>query len=358
MSRVFIIAVLLSGCAISPQFVESGRVQSCRTVRPETAEPARWLLAQPYASELDAWCAGVGPALAGRAAARGPRAVDSLLVVSWNVHVGGGDLAQFVGQLRTGELTGGAPVADYVLLLQEVHRESEHVPHARRGMRVADRIETHPAAGERVSIDVLAERLGLNVIYIPSMNNGHGRVRDMNEDRGNAILSTLALVDAVALELPIVRQRRVAVVGTTRGRTSTGHDWELQLTSAHFENRGGRDIVGLHGRGRQAEWLMTALPAAEFAVLGGDLNTWVQGPAEPAVSAVLPHFPETPSTLPDGPTHTSHGVVRARLDYLFARVPGGSMRDYTRVPDQYGSDHHPVMAWIHFPESATGRSQQ
>lgn len=277
--------------------------------------------------------------------------MDSLLVVTWNVHVGGGDLEQFVAHLRAGQFTDGAPVADFVLLLQEVYRESEGVPPPRRRARVADRIETHPAEGERLPIDVAAARLGLNVLYIPSMHNGRGR-GGMHEDRGNAILSTLPLEEPVALELPVVRQRRVAVAGTTSGRTSSGHEWTLQVTSAHLENRGGRDIVGVAGRAQQAEWLLAALPPADLAVLGGDMNTWVQGAAEPAVAVVLPHFPETPDSLPLGPTHTSHVVVRARLDYLFARVPGGAMRDYRRVPEQYGSDHYPIMAWIHFPRDA------
>lgn len=355
MQRLFFIAVLLlSGCAFSPEYGGPGsRVQSCRATQPEAVQPARWLLAGTHALELDTWCAAVGPAYADVGAAPSSTAIDSLLVVSWNVHVGGGDLERFVAELRAGELTGGGEVEDFVLLLQEAYREAETVPRPGRRMRVAERIETHPPDTERQSIDVVAERLDLHVVYIPSMHNGRGAGRDVHEDRGNAILSTLPISEPVALELPVVRQRRVAVAGIMRGRTSAGHDWELQVISVHLENRGGRDIVGVSGRGAQAEWLMAALPHAELAVMGGDLNTWVQGAAEPAVTAVLPHFPETPAELPGGPTHTSHLVVRRNLDYIFARMPGGAMRDYRRVPHQYGSDHYPMIAWLHFPQPAT-----
>jgi endonuclease/exonuclease/phosphatase family metal-dependent hydrolase len=319
-----------------------------RRGRRRAADPARWLLSRADAPALDAWCAAVGPAVAIAAATPPDEAVDSLLVVSWNVHVGGGDMVRFVADLRSGVLTGG-PVRHFALLLQETHRSGSAVPEPVDGARVAERITRQPLDGERLPVDEVARQLGLHVIYVPSMHNGRVRGAATREDRGNAILATLPLESPVALELPVVRQRRVAVTGVARGRTSAGTQWALQLTSVHLENRGGRDVLGVSGRARQAEWLVEALPPAGLAVLGGDLNTWVLGAAEPAVSAMLLHFPDTPDALPDGPTHTSHLVVRARLDYLFARMPGGAMTAYARAPGQYGSDHYPVMAWLHFP---------
>jgi endonuclease/exonuclease/phosphatase family metal-dependent hydrolase len=347
--------LLLSACAILPDHGDGGRAASCRSTQAGaaggTATPTRWLLSRADAPALDAWCAAVGPAVAIAATVTPDEAVDSLLVVSWNVHVGGGDMVRFVADLRSGALTGG-PVRHFALLLQETHRTGPVVPQPLDGARIAERISRQPLHGQRLPVDELARHLGLHGIYVPSMQNGRVRGAAVREDRGNAILATLPLETPVALELPLVRQRRVAVTGVARGRTGAGAAWTLQLTSVHLENRGGRDVLGVSGRARQAEWLVGALPSAGLAVLGGDLNTWVLGAAEPAVTAMLPHFPDTPDALPDGPTHTSHVVVRARLDYLFARMPGGAMTAYARAPGQYGSDHYPVMAWLHFPGAA------
>ena len=50
-----------------------------------------------------------------------------------------------------------------------------------------------------------AAGLGLSIFYAPSMRNGP----ELREDRGNAIISTEPLLDPIALELPLARQRRV-----------------------------------------------------------------------------------------------------------------------------------------------------
>jgi endonuclease/exonuclease/phosphatase family metal-dependent hydrolase len=134
-----------------------------------------------------------------------------------------------------------------------------------------------------------------------------------------------------------------------RGVTSDGSDWALQVVSVHLENRGGPDVLGMRGRAQQAAWLMEALPPAELAVLGGDLNTWVRGPNEAAKRRIRAHYPATPPALPAGPTHRSHLVVRTHIDFLFARLPRGRMTDYERVPAMYGSDHFPLLAWVHVP---------
>ena len=60
---------------------------------------------------------------------------------------------------------------------------------------------------ERIDIVEAAGRLGLSLVYVPSMRNGS----DTDEDRGNAILSTEPLSDVAAVELPFERQRRVAI---------------------------------------------------------------------------------------------------------------------------------------------------
>lgn len=348
MSRISALFLLvLAGCSGTAQQGGGLAAGTCRNGPVE--RPIAWVLPSQQQPQLDPWCAAVGPAVAHAVPSMGRQAgaVDSLLVVSWNVHVGGGDLRRFVADLRSGSLTGGQ-VPHFALLLQEAWRHGDEVPIPPPGSVAPGRIEKHPPEDRRTSIDRLAGELGLHLLYVPSMRNGAGWVP--REDRGNAILSTLPLEDGVALELPLERQRRVAVAGTVRGHTSRGAEWSLQLASVHLENRrpveaGPVGLSGATARARQMAWLLAALPPARTAVLAGDLNTWTRGPDEDVVQLTLPHFGDT-APLPPGPTHVSHVVFRERLDYIFARIPGGSMSGYARAPSAYGSDHYPVLAWI------------
>jgi endonuclease/exonuclease/phosphatase family metal-dependent hydrolase len=350
---LLLIVILVTSCSTaghhSPAAVAG---PDCRT---RTAAPVSWVL-PPEPARHDDWCAAVGPALVTSPSADGGEEiggpVDSLLVVSWNLHVGGGELRRLAADLRSGRLT-GEPARHFVLLLQEAYRTGRSVPAAAAGAAVARRIEEHPARERRTSIELLAEELGLHLAYVPSMSNGAGA--SGREDRGNAILSTLPLEAVTALELPLERQRRVALAGTVRVPTSGGATTSLQLASVHLENRPAvtlsalTDPAGTAARTRQAEWLVEALPGAAATVLAGDLNTWAGGAAENAVQRLLPRFRESPVPAP-GATHTSR-FLPVRLDHIFGDVPGGRMSGYRRAPTSYGSDHYPMMAWIHFPDA-------
>jgi endonuclease/exonuclease/phosphatase family metal-dependent hydrolase len=287
----------------------------------------------------DAWCAAVGVPLLLQPA-RQPARSDSLLVVTWNVKVGGGDVAAMIADLRRGALTGGAPIEHFVLLLQETHRAGGVVPDRGPGMRVPRGIIARTPDGHRTAIDVVAREHGLALAYVPSMRNG-----DRPEDRGNAILATLPLRDIAAIELPIVRQRRVAVAATVAASTRAGAPWNLQLVSTHLENRPSRGLTGTRERAKQMARLLDALPTASHSVLGGDLNTWVCGEEEPTVALALQRYPQTGPTVHDV-TFDGPAFFNVRLDYLFARLPGGRLAGYTRVGRRYGSDHHPVLAWV------------
>src|SRR3954469_3820673 len=83
-------------------------------------------------ASIDRWCAGVGPpvritGLRGEDILTGPFAM-----VSWNTHVGAGDLDRLVEDLRSGGFTGGARISQFVLPLQEAYRAGADVPGARR----------------------------------------------------------------------------------------------------------------------------------------------------------------------------------------------------------------------------------
>ncbi|MGH7481371.1 MAG: endonuclease/exonuclease/phosphatase family protein, partial [Longimicrobiales bacterium] len=270
---------------------------------------------------------------------------DSIAIVSWNVHVGGGSLEALVDDLRSGRLTGTDTVRHFVLLLQEAYREGELVPEP-AGQPGGGLIEAHPVSGARRDIVADAEALGLSLFYAPSMRNGPRNSRGGFEDRGNAILSSLPLLDPFAIELPAVRQRRVATTAYVEGRTSAGEPWRLQITSVHLENDAEGWLNSERGRLIQTERLLDALPISETAVVGGDFNTWTRGPDELVVRLMRDAFPDTPS-FPPGPTYErAYGVVGMYLDYVFFRLPDGADADYERLDRPYNSDHYPLLGWV------------
>ena len=304
---------------------------------------------------LQGWRVGVGPAVLQRApgvettvATQG--ATQPLVLVTWNVHVGGGDLIGFVRDLRAGGLT-GAPVEDFVLLLQEVQRGGLARPTA--GATIPARVYGRPPTGPRLGVLEVARRLGLHVFYAPSMGNGRGPGGGVAaEDRGNAILSTLPLHEPVALELPYEAQRRVAVVATVRGRTGTGAAWEVRVASAHLDTRARwsrvLDSFGA-ARTRQARALVQALDP-EVGVLGADLNTWGPGFLEGAPEVLRARFPDAPG--PGGPTFVAGGVLPLRLDHLLFRLPAARALLVRTVESRYGSDHYPVLGEVWLGEPA------
>jgi endonuclease/exonuclease/phosphatase family metal-dependent hydrolase len=337
--------VIFAGCAMAHQMtLAAGEPVSCRTTISSTEEPpatVRWWRpdAADDRTDLDAWCAGVGPALVDRVATSSEGIADALVVVSWNINVGAGDLAGLVQDLRAGRLTGGRPVPHFVLLLQEVYRNGRHVPGNVAGARTAGPRQPSARGGARVDIASAAAALGLAVYYAPSMRNG--APHQTQEDRGNAILSTLPLSDLAAIELPFERQRRVAVEANVHGTRPSGEPWSLRVTNVHLDNRAPAKRLWLFAtfsRLRQARGLLDGMHGTGAAVLGGDLNTW--GGFDDLV------YREMAERLPveaDDRRATFAGL--ARLDHLLFRLPGGWTVTTARL-DRYGSDHHPLLARI------------
>ena len=220
-----------------------------------------------------------------------------LVVLTWNMHGGRGDLRRLIADLETGRLTGSTP-RDYVLLLQEfVNRQETGVASSKHALTLF----TSPVRGVM----------------------------------GNAIVSTFQLQDSRTVDLPRERQRRGALVATIRVQGET-----LFVTSTHLENRLGwlQGLFGDRARGRQADALLDALPQGH-GVVGGDFNTML-GPDEPAWRVLLKRFPDTP----DRPEPTFRD--RLVLDHLFFDLPDGWRVTRRVVRDRYGSDHHPVIATI------------
>ena len=314
----------VSACAhartprMAPQAAGSCRSDLARWYAPdEAAERAR----------LDAWCAGVGPVTVAQGTAELAERVSlgDITFVSWNVHVGNGNLRGFVGDLRNGGLTNGRPPRHLVLLLQEAVR-AEGVPEFTQGTKSARRIGAPHQDTE--DIGALARDLGLSVVYAPSMRNGKG-VREPATDRGSAILSTLPLSNPTAVELPIERQRRVALLADV----SLSDGEKLPVGVIHLDaTDAAQHLRVFHARrwrATQAMALDSVLPSGTL-VLGADLNTWM-GRGEPASQYFRRLIGEVP-----------HGG----LDYLFFRTPTSTTAHSEVVSKKYGSDHHPLIGWF------------
>ena len=308
--------------------------------------PLRAAPARAGDRRLAGWRANVGEGVALDAGNAAPAASAGLVVLSWNVWVGRGRVTEVVERIRTGELrhAGADPDLPLVLLLQEARRSGDAVPERSNGWAPRER-GYRPIT--RDDIVETARSLGFWLRYAPSMRNGGER-----SDRGNAILSTLPLEDAAAVELPFEYQRRVAVTArlTLRGRP-------IRLVSAHLDPRGpvGHKWLGAAGRAVQMRHLLTGLED-DTVILGADLNLG-RGRAEPAYRSLQAagfHFGVPPGLPPW--RHTYHALPRLVLDYVLVRDRGGAVSSATirrvdedprdRGPTVFGSDHHPLVARI------------
>jgi hypothetical protein len=281
---------------------------------------------------LSRWCAGVGAPAVDSMTPQGPSTVEAgdLTFVSWNVHVGHGDVRRFVRDLRSGTLTGTRKVEHFVLMLQEVVRTT-NVPIWSDAASGARRIGADSDEGDdgRDIVGISLE-LGLSLVYVPSMRNGRS-VRDPAEDRGSAILSTVRLTAPVAIELPGERQRRVAIFSKT-GAVTVG--------VAHLDALGGARRLWMFWtpwmRDVQARAMTSILPEGPL-VIGADLNTW-HGSHEASARLLT-------AAVGDSSAERRRFAFR-ELDYLIVRVSTGQRVEYRRVDDRYGSDHRPLVGWI------------
>jgi endonuclease/exonuclease/phosphatase family metal-dependent hydrolase len=288
---------------------------------------------------LQAWRASAGAPIVDRTArACAETPLDSILVISWNTHLGHADLRAFVADLRAGRIVRGQRIKHFVMLIQEAYREGEEVPATVSGKGCTRRM-----GGVGPDIADIADSLGLALFYVPSMRNGCGS--SPRQDRGNAILATLPLSNLRAIELPLLRQRRVAAMAEIAGQTTEGRAWHLVVASVHLENRAsGGPAAWVHGRARQAAALVSQLPDSALLAVGGDLNT-LGGPGEPAVRIISGKFAHSPDHQKQD-TFVSYVVMRSQLDYLFFRCYGQHRSTYWRADRRYGSDHYPIMGFV------------
>ena len=300
---------------------------------------------------MEPWCRSVGAAVAYHPPPRDSLPTSSdWAVLTWNVNVGAGDLDSLIQDLQEGRLD-GEPAGEFVLLLQEVLRRGGSVPvDPGSDSESGGRIENGSEAGDGDrSIDAVARRNGLHLLYVPSMRNGKEGAPP--EDRGNAILSTLPLYGWEALELPMERQRRVVVAARTDVRLGTGEVVALDLVSVHLDHRSGwRKLYRSLGAGRsdQARVLVDRFRGEKAVLAGGDFNTWFGGSNEGAVQLMRDAFP-LPERRSDSRTLVVPGLLPdLLLDHLFFRLPGAFATSYQVIQARYGSDHRPVLGRVRF----------
>lgn len=268
-----------------------------------------------------------------------PPALDDFITLSWNAHLAEGQLPDLIAELRAGALTNGRPVKHFALLVQELYRRGEQVPPFGAGNRSAFAITARDP--ESADVEDHAAALGLSLLYVPSMRNGAG----LREDRGNAIISTEPLHHAMAIELPLARQRRVAIGASVSVRTASGTE-RLELINAHLEPLSAPHTLWVfkNPRGRQVRAILDLLDAPRFTsdevagvVLGGDFNTVLRGDREDGYR----HARAWSRSLRREDRRRTH--MMGRLDYLFFRLDAGWSASTERLDRRFGSDHHPVI---------------
>ncbi len=308
--------------------------------------------------ELAAWRRNAGSAVAIDLAAPVAEPITGIDVVCWNVAIGRADIGELLRRMQDGAFDDFGLRRDrpLVLLLQEAYRAGGDVPERPHDTRHGG----HIVPGRSDVVEV-AELMGFSLRYAPSMRNGVHR-----SDRGNAILSNVALEGTHAFLLPYVRQRRVAIATHLAGVP------DLVVASAHLDTGGSppgaRRLRYGAGRLIQAAELAHRLidPGhAASVVLGADLNAPL-GMNDPVVRALLDGGLRAARRIGRW-RHTYHAGVRLPLDYVLYRSPAGDLADVCveridEVPGDrsarvFGSDHHPLFARVDFvvpvtPETA------
>ena len=296
--------------------------------------------------DLKHWHGNVGEAVAVDLAGPLVRGVTGIDIISWNVAIGAARLQQVAEKLKAGWFDGEIRRVNrpLVILVQEAFRADDSVPERALSKHTGGK---HPRQ-QRDDIVEAAHALGMSLRYAPSMRNGAHR-----SDRGNAILSSVAIAHARAFPLPHVRQRRIAVAAELQGLP-----W-LTFVTAHLDTRGrtqgrsGRMVQATElGRHLDAEW-----GTDQTIVIGADLNSYL-GAREPMFTGFRRAGFQRLS-LDGRPRHTFHApALRMLLDHVLMRDAGKSiaackvMRLDETKDDRgrfiFGSDHHPLLARLEF----------
>ena len=300
----------------------------------------QWHAVEPSdAVEMARWCRAVGAPLIANNVDRDPPALEAFVAISWNAHLAEGELPALIDELKSGAFTNGRPVEHFALLVQELYRRGDGVPPFDQRDRSAFAITARDP--NSADVEDYAASLGLSFLYVPSMRNGAA----LREDRGNAIISTEPLHDPIAIELPLARQRRVAVGAAVNVRTAAGVQ-RLELINAHLEPLSAPRTLWVfkNPRARQVRAILDWLDGPRYqrddvagVVLGGDFNTVLGGDREDGYR----HARAWSTSLRQEDRRSTHRM--GRLDYLFFRLDEGWSASTQRLDRKFGSDHHPIL---------------
>jgi endonuclease/exonuclease/phosphatase family metal-dependent hydrolase len=345
-----LIVIVAASCVIPHEMGQVTPTPTCASSSNSSSQGLTWYSpTEVRDAKLNrAWCETVAPPVV-KTSPDGPfrswQAGDALVVVAWNVYVGGGDLLDFLREELGLDCTGSRPrmrpsSMPFVLLLQETYRRASFLLPVDEGPLIPWRIEPNPRPGAELDIEDAAHRCGLALVYVPSARNGHDLEGIPPEDKGNAILSTVPLSDLVAIELPFEAGRKVAVGATVRAPNGA----DLRVVSVHLDVSSTLYRTLITGNGtrlRQVSGLtdvLTDLPEeGSFAatVVGGDFNTW--SVRESALVHMQQHFPESPRDAlgTRGEFPTDHIFLVRDETRGLEMVPGS----YRLVEDSHLSDH-------------------
>jgi endonuclease/exonuclease/phosphatase family metal-dependent hydrolase len=316
--------------ALIPWSTQSPHAEGLACLEPVSG--VTWLRWEDEQQTLDRWCQSVGAPVFAPAVER-TGAISRLLVLSWNVHVGGADTEELIAEMLSRSSEEGTGL---VVLLQEAFRAGGDVPESYPSdLRVPSSIRPRRPAPDIVGI---AQRFGLSVAYVPSMRNGPATTLEEREDRGNAVLSTEPLSDVQAIELPFGKQRRVAVAAIVNPRSTLA---PIRVVAAHFDANGDR-VMQAEALGDRIAAL-TEMPL----IVGGDFNAR-RGLRDRSVTTVSRHIP-----LESCGTHRTNRwplrvdvplfFVVGRLDFMFSTLAEDVTRSCQTLSHAYDSDHLPLL---------------
>jgi endonuclease/exonuclease/phosphatase family metal-dependent hydrolase len=314
-------AALLSACGpVRMQFEPV--LESCRRAEPAGGPAVRWIGPSDAGDRkaLGRWCDAVGPVAGSAEQAIAAPQKPAVVVVSWNMAVGKGDLAGLIEEVR-----GGHPGAELILLLQEAYRAKAAPGDCPTSSRRARAIGLPRPQGSEDIVE-FARRTRMQYVYAPSMRNGIDCAAEPREDRGNAILSTLPLSEVAVVELPFAKQRRVALAARVRHG-----DRSFLVLSTHFDTT--------RGHKRMARGIAQTIDLLEWTgplVIGGDFNSALLGRS--GMREMRKHFAEL--DCGSGSTH-----ALGRLDHVFVGAHDQLLACRTGQ-DRHDSDHKPLIAVI------------
>jgi endonuclease/exonuclease/phosphatase family metal-dependent hydrolase len=313
----------------------AARTQPMPCLQPVTG--VTWLRSEREQPTLDRWCQSVGPPVFASAPITTGE-ISRLLILSWNVHVGGAQVEELVSKIRQDS---SYVDTGLVVLLQETFRGGADVPESYPDdLRVPRSIRPRRPA---LDIVALAARLGMSVAYVPSMRNGDATTLEAREDRGNAVLSTEPLDDIRAIELPFGKQRRVAIVARVTPRANRT---PIRVVVTHFDTNSDRVF--------QAEALADRIATLSDMplIVGGDLNSR-RGFRDKAVAAISSMV----GLESCGTGRTSRWPLRldvpfffliGRVDFIFSTLAPEVTRTCQTLRDTYDSDHLPLLLDVRY----------